>query len=104
MKNFWLATMMVLAAGATAWAGDTVKITVDGMVCGFCAQGIEKRLKALPQTDGIYVNLSRKLVAVRLKDGQDIADDLLTKELVDAGYAVRSIERTQEPLEKLKQP
>ncbi len=46
-----LATAALLALPAAALAAEaaqSLKLQVNGMVCSFCAQGIEKRLKALP--------------------------------------------------------
>ena len=46
MKNFSLITLSVAAAlSAQASFADTLKIRVDGMVCGFCASSIEKKMQ-----------------------------------------------------------
>jgi len=42
------------------------------------------------------------LVAVALKDGQDISDADLRKALTDAGYKVIGIERTDEPIDAVR--
>lgn len=68
--KYCLATLL-LAATATSTAA-TIEMTVNGLVCAFCAQGIEKKLKKFPATDEVVVNLEHRLVAVSLKDGQDI--------------------------------
>jgi copper chaperone CopZ len=98
--------LMMLTVAATSSAG-TIEMTVNGLVCAFCAQGIEKKLKKFPATAEVVVNLEHRLVAVSLKDGRDIADADLRKALTDAGYTVKSIERTDTPIaevrEKLKQ-
>jgi copper chaperone CopZ len=73
-------------------------MTVNGLVCAFCAQGIEKKLKKFPATAEVIVNLENRLVAVSLKDGQSISDDDLCKALTDAGYTVKSISRTDTPI------
>jgi mercuric ion binding protein len=77
------------------------------LVCAFCAQGIEKKLKKFPAVSEIVVSLEHRLVAVALRDGQDISDDDLRKALKDAGYTVKSIARTDTPIalvrERLKQ-
>ena len=39
------------------------------MVCAFCAQSIEKKLRALAPTKDVYVNLKERVVAVELKEG-----------------------------------
>lgn len=81
----------------------TIEMDVNGLVCAFCAQGIEKTLRALPATSDVYVSLERHLVAVKLKDGSDIDDAMLGKTLKDAGYTVVSIQRTEHSLDELRQ-
>lgn len=101
-----LLTVALFAVSATGTAA-TIEMTVNGLVCAFCAQGIEKRLKKFPATAEVVVNLEHRLVAVALKDGQDIADADLRKALTDAGYTVKSISRSETPIadvrERLKQ-
>jgi cation transport ATPase len=71
-------------------AGDpgTVKFSVNGMVCAFCAQGIEKRLTRMPETGPLYINLSQKVVAVEPKPGMRIDVERVKAEIVEAGYDV----------------
>jgi periplasmic mercuric ion binding protein len=82
-------------------------MTVNGLVCAFCAQGIEKKLKKFPATAEVVVNLEHRLVAVALKDGQDISDADLRKALTDARYTVKTISRSDTPIadvrERMKQ-
>jgi len=79
-----------LASGAT-----TIEMTVNGLVCAFCAQGIEKTLRKFPATADVIVSLEHRLVAVGLRDGQDIPDDTLRTALTNAGYTVKAIARTE---------
>jgi copper chaperone CopZ len=95
-------TLMMLAVTATSTAG-TIEMTVNGLVCAFCAQGIEKKLKKFAATVEVVVNLEHRLVAVSLKDGQDIPDADLRKALTDAGYTVKSIERTDTPIAEVRE-
>ena len=85
--------LVCLLAGASASAA-TIEMKVHGMVCGFCAQGIEKILRENPATEGVEVNLDEKRVVVTTKSGADIPDAQLTKAIKDAGYDVKSITRT----------
>lgn len=85
----------------TAEAG-TIEMKVNGLVCGFCAQGIEKTLRKNPATADVVVSLENKLVAVATKEGQDISDADLKKALTDSGYDVRSIARTQTPIAEIR--
>lgn len=80
----------------SAQAAETITAHVNGMVCAFCAQGIEKKVRALPQTEDVYVNLQRKVVAVQLKQGQHLADEAITTLIKDAGYDVTKIERADD--------
>jgi len=95
MKKIILIILATIAATtATAASAGTIEMKVYGLVCGFCAQGIEKTLRKNPATADVFVSLEDKLVAVVLHEGQGIPDDVLTKEVGDAGYTVKHIERT----------
>ncbi len=93
------ALAVLVAQSATA---ATVEMNVNGLVCAFCAQGIEKKLRKLPATADVVVSLEQRLVAVALKDGQDISDADLRKALTDAGYKVIAIQRTDEPIDAVR--
>jgi copper chaperone CopZ len=81
----------------------TIEMQVNGLVCAFCAQGIEKTLKSNPATEDVFVSLETRLVAVKTKDGKDIADAELRKALTDAGYTVKAIARTDSSLAILRE-
>jgi|ERR1700688_3196863 len=92
----------LLTAGASV-QGATIEMNVNGLVCAFCAQGIEKQLRKFPATADVVVSLEHKLVAVALKDGQDIPDAELRRALTNAGYTVKTIQRTQTPITDLRE-
>jgi copper chaperone CopZ len=96
MKKIFLTILAVLAV-TTANAG-TIEMKVYGLVCGFCAQGIEKTLRKNPATADVLVSLENKLVAISTREGQDISDTELTKALTDSGYDVKGITRTTRSL------
>jgi copper chaperone CopZ len=87
-----LALVMTLAPPA-AYADDARNITatVNGMVCAFCAQGIEKKLKAMAETQSVKVDLKSKLVSVAAKPGQQLDPAKVKQAIVDAGYEVREL-------------
>ena len=89
-------------ASASAQA-TTIEMNVNGLVCAFCAQGIEKQLRKFPATADVIVSLEKKLVALALKDDLDIPDAELRRALTNAGYTVKSIERTQTPIAELRE-
>jgi mercuric ion binding protein len=92
--------MLLLSAIGQA---ATIEVAVNGLVCGFCAQGIEKRLRKFPATAEVLVSLEQRLVAVALQPGTDISDTQLTEALEGAGYAVKAIRRTETPIATLRE-
>jgi mercuric ion binding protein len=74
-------------------AADTIKATVNGMVCGFCATGIEKTFKAQPEVKTVNVDLENKLVTIQTKQGQTLDDTKIKKLLGNAGYSVAAVAR-----------
>jgi copper chaperone CopZ len=87
---FSVATSMLMAHNA--FAAQSVKATVNGMVCAFCAQGIEATLLKLPTTKSVFVDLKKKIVAVEAKDGQTLDNKAISTAIVDAGYDVVKLE------------
>ena len=100
-KLIQLVTTLALFVVASANAA-TIEMNVNGLVCAFCAQGIEKKLRKLPATADVVVSLEQRLVAVSLKPGQDIQDAALRKALTDAGYTVTAIQRTDTPIDEVR--
>jgi mercuric ion binding protein len=79
---------------AASWASPhEVHITVNGMVCAFCAQGITKKFSAEPGVDKVDVSLQNKKVDLAMKDGREISDETIRRVLTEAGYAIQKIER-----------
>ena len=74
-------------------AAKEIKVSVKGMVCAFCAQGITKKFKAEPSVAKVDVSLEKKLVSIELKKGEDLSDDKISQILKDSGYSVDRIER-----------
>ena len=105
-KSITLATLLWAglagAANPEAPKSGTIEMDVDGLVCAFCAQGIEKKLRKEAATADVFVSLEHKLVAVALKPQQDIADDALKNLLTEAGYTLRAVRRTAEPLDAIR--
>jgi len=102
MKIFKATVFALLVGFASMASAKTIEMDVNGLVCAFCAQGIEKTLKSFPATEGVFVSLEHRIVAVQLMDGQDITDTALTKAITDAGYKLVAIRRTDEPLSAVR--
>jgi copper chaperone CopZ len=89
-------TTLVITVGVTAAvSAETIKATVNGMVCGFCATGIEKTFKAQPEVKTVNVDLNHKLVTIDTKEGQILDEAKFRKLMKNAGYSVVRIDRTK---------
>jgi copper chaperone CopZ len=84
---------VLLATFAGAARAETIIATVDGMVCAFCATGIEKTFKAQPGVESVEVDLGSKLVTIHTAPKQTLADKTVKKLITDAGYSVVDIRR-----------
>ncbi len=83
--------ILALAASTNLLAGEKKNITVKGMVCSFCSQGITKKFKDAG-VKTVNVSLEKHLVELELADGQKLDDAQITTMLKDAGYGVEKIE------------
>ena len=74
-------------------SGMTVVVRVDGMVCPFCAYGLEKRLGEIAAVDSVIVQLSDGLVQIREREGRQVSDAVLRQVVTKAGFTVREVSR-----------
>lgn len=84
-KTIVASTILTLFANF-ALAGEQLKVGVKGMVCAFCAQGIEKKFKAESEVEKVDVSLENKFVDLTFKDGKRLPNDKIAEILKDAGY------------------
>lgn len=97
-----LIVMLAICAvtlGAPAFGQDdendqrTVVANVQGMVCDFCARGLEKVFGRRPEVAKIGVSLEQGKVWIHLQPGADISDAEITELILGNGINVESIER-----------
>lgn len=100
MINFVLAIFLL---GLSQAALASMKVTVNGMVCSFCAQGIEKSLLKLDETKAVLVDLKNKVVIVEAKDGKTLNEKLIKEEITDSGYDVVSVETIPQTVAQFKE-
>jgi periplasmic mercuric ion binding protein len=101
-KYLFLAIAVFLVVAPVRAAVQTIKAEVNGMVCAFCAQGIEKKMRSLSQTKDVYVNLKQRIVAVELKDGQSLSQETVRDLVKDAGYDVTKIQVVDETAAQIR--
>lgn len=103
MNRFKVLLFSLLLGVSSFASAKTIEMDVNGLVCAFCAQGIEKTLKGFPATEAVFVSLEHRIVAVQLKDGADIDDAALKKAITDSGYTLVAIRRTDRSLDAIRQ-
>jgi len=78
---------------ATKEKNQIILINVKGMVCSFCAQGIEKKFKSHTAIKNVNVNLEKSKVRLVIKPNKRIDDNKIKDIIVNAGYNIDKIER-----------
>lgn len=73
----------------------TVKIEVDGLSCPFCAYGLEKNLKKMEGVEMIKIDVENALVHLSISKSKGINEDLLRKNIKDAGFTPRNITKVE---------
>ncbi len=91
MKKLLLLAATFSVLSSSAFAGQKMDITVKGMVCSFCSQGITKKFKE-EGVKSVDVDLGKHLVSIELQDKQELSTEKITKILTDSGYGVEKIE------------
>lgn len=91
MKKEILLLASILAFATGTARAETIHVGVDGMVCAFCAKGIEKSFKARPETEKVDVSLEDKLVTVTTKKDTILKDETISKIIEDSGYKATTI-------------
>jgi cation transport ATPase len=80
----------------------TQKIEVLGMVCAFCAQGIEKSFESANNVKAVFVNLEDYYVAIESKDDKGIEEKIIRAIITESGYDVKKIEVVSESVSEIK--
>jgi len=75
-----------------AWA-ETITTTVNGMVCAFCATGIEKTFRKQPEVASVKVDLPKKQVVINTKPGKTLSDARIKEVVTYSGYTMGKIHR-----------
>ena len=90
-KMLVLASLMFIMPSVSV--AEEVTVTVKGMVCSFCAQGLKKTFGKKENVKGIEVDLDKKVVKVETSEGKPLSDEEIKSTINDAGFDVVNIER-----------
>ena len=88
-----LLILIVLAGLSGAALAETIQTTVHGMVCAFCATGIEKTFRKQPEVATVHVDLPKKTVTITTKPGKTLSDAKVKEIVTYSGYTMGKIVR-----------
>ncbi|MGE0045913.1 MAG: heavy-metal-associated domain-containing protein [Hyphomonadaceae bacterium] len=104
LKTLFLAFLVVLSAPIVATAQDRsarnapiaadVEVSVNGLVCDFCAQAIDRSFRRHPEVNAVRVDLTARLVSIDFRPNQNLDDGAIRDIVTRAGYTVTGIRRT----------
>lgn len=86
MKRLFIATLFLSALAFAKPLTGEVHVKVKGMVCAFCAQGLTKAFKKLPEVQDVKVSLEEKYVHLTLKKDTSLEDTKIIDTIKEAGY------------------
>jgi copper chaperone CopZ len=92
MKRIVITLVFLAGLSGSAFA-ETIHTTVHGMVCAFCATGIEKTFKKQPEVESVHVDLPKKMVTVKTKPGKTLPDAKIKEIVTYSGYTMGKIVR-----------
>ena len=84
---------ITLQEGSVDPNGILLTVAVEGMVCDFCAQAIQKVFLKKEEVAGITVDLDNQNVVIALKEDTNITDNVIEDLFINAGYNVSEISR-----------
>lgn len=99
LKNEVGPVSLVLAFGLVSLVSvaradhQSIAVKVNGMVCAFCAQGIEKKFAKEKSVAKVDVNLGKHSVVIHLAHQEGLSDDRIKSLLQDSGFSVDAISR-----------
>ncbi len=94
--KFLLKIMAVMVLGVqlsiASDVGKIVKIKVNGMVCAFCSNSLDKKFKKRKEVKTVVVDLDTKLVTVTLEKGKKLSKKAISKIIKKSGFSVVSVD------------
>jgi copper chaperone CopZ len=88
-----LITLIIAFGLTTIVSAETIHTSVNGMVCAFCATGIEKTFRKQPEVESVKVDLPSKQVTIKTKPGKTLSDAKIKEVVTYSGYTMGKIVR-----------
>ena len=95
-----LLSLSLLAIPVYAEEKADVIANINGMVCDFCARGLEKVFDKEKRVEKIDVSLEKGTVAIFFEEGKSLSDEEIKKLIENNGYSLEKISRSKSEDEK----
>lgn len=93
-----IASVSLMASVATA--EEIATLQVSGVVCSFCAQGIQKRFQQTGVVKSVNVDLDKHEVSLEFVENKTLSDAEIGSLLESAGYNLLKVQRSAKPNEQ----
>ncbi len=94
--KFLLKVMAVMVLGlqlsVASGVGKVAKAKVNGMVCAFCSNSLEKKFKAKKEVKTVMIDLDIKLITITFKKGKELSKKAISKIIKKSGFSVVSVD------------
>lgn len=93
MKKLYLMSAVVVGLMTSQAYAATAQsfVSVNGLVCDFCARALEKTFGQQEAVDHITVDLNTKIITIYYKDGQSLSEEKIIQLITDSGYNVVAV-------------
>ena len=100
MNKLLILLLTSILTAQTYNVGDTLTFKVSGLVCSFCAHGLNKGIGKLDYTDknNVFVDINKQLVKVVILKEPDIEKTITV--ITDSGYDISKITHANEVIWK----
>ncbi|MBA4274510.1 MAG: heavy metal transporter [Alphaproteobacteria bacterium] len=88
--------LAALVTASTAARAEQITLSVTGLVCAYCVQGIEKKFREVEAVTDIDFNLDTGTVTLTTKENGDVSDDTIKDIISFGGYGLTDIQRKAE--------
>ena len=100
MKKLLILLLTTILTAQTYTIGDTLTFEVKGLVCSFCAHGLNKGIGKMDYTDenNVFVDIKKQIVKVVILKEPNIEETI--KVITASGYEVSKITHTNKVIWK----
>lgn len=93
MRNPLLIFSFIMALCGFSAHAETITIKVNGLVCAFCVNGLQKAFTQQEAVHSTNVSLTDKNITLVTKAPKTLADDTIRSIITESGYSVVAITR-----------